>query len=136
MTDTAQAEAASEAAIMAMVRRFYALCFEDDVLGPMFRALITDFEEHYRIVADFWSHSLLGTTRYNRGTPYTHHVGMKVEEVHFERWMAAFGQAAAEELPAPLAELAMKRARHMTESFKMGLLPLKAPEPRPSGAAA
>ncbi|MEJ2408276.1 MAG: group III truncated hemoglobin [Novosphingobium sp.] len=125
-----------EAAIMAMVRRFYELSLEDDLLGPMFRAEIGDFEEHYGIVADFWSHALLGTDRYKRGTPYVHHTKLKVEEAHFERWMAAFGQAVEEELPPELAEPAMQRARHMTESFKMGLLPLPTPKKPPLGAPA
>ena len=120
-------DAAAEAQVMAMVRRFYDLCFADDLLAPMFRAMISDFDEHYSIVADFWSHALLGTHRYQRGTPYSHHTHMVVTEAHFDRWMAAFEQAVREILPADLADLAMKRAAHMTISFKMGLLPL--PEP-------
>ncbi|MCT2400309.1 group III truncated hemoglobin [Novosphingobium mangrovi (ex Huang et al. 2023)] len=129
-----------EVAIMAMVRRFYTLSLDDDLLGPMFRAEIDDFDEHYGIVADFWSHALLGTDRYKRGTPYVHHTGLKVEEAHFDRWMVAFAQAVDEELPDELAGPAMQRALHMTESFKMGLLPLKAPDAaaraRPTGASA
>lgn len=113
-----------ETQISALVRRFYALSLADDVLGPMFREAITDFEEHYGIVQDFWSHALLGTTRYKRGTPYVHHVGLQVQEVHFEHWMQAFTRAVAETLPPDLAELALKRAAHMTQSFRMGLLPL------------
>jgi len=125
-----------EAAIMAMVRRFYDLSLADDLLGPMFREEIGDFEEHYGFVADFWSHALLGTDRYKRGTPFTHHIHLKVEEAHFERWMAAFEQAAAQELPADLAAMALQRARHMTESFRMGMLPLPKPKARSAGAAA
>ncbi|MCJ2179124.1 group III truncated hemoglobin [Novosphingobium album (ex Hu et al. 2023)] len=127
---------AAEAAIMAMVRRFYDLCFEDALLGPMFRAEIDDFEEHYGFVADFWSHALLGTDRYKRGTPYVHHTKLTVEETHFDRWMAAFEEAVNEELPEELAGPAMQRARHMTESFKMGMLPLPTPKTRPMGAPA
>ena len=125
-----------EAAIMAMVRRFYALSLEDDLLGPMFREEIADFDGHYGIVADFWSHALLGTDRYKRGTPYVHHTNLKVEETHFDRWMAAFEQAVEEELPEELRGPAMQRARHMTESFKMGMLPLPAPKKPPLGAPA
>ncbi|HZU65317.1 MAG TPA: group III truncated hemoglobin [Novosphingobium sp.] len=124
-------DAAGEAAIMAMVRRFYDLCLADDLLGPMFRAVIDDFDAHYGIVADFWSHALLGTHRYQRGTPYSHHTHLTVSEAHFTRWMAAFGQAVGEILPAPLADKAMQRAAHMTASFRMGLLPLPEPGPRP-----
>lgn len=116
-----------EAAIAALVRRFYALALDDDLLGPMFREVIHDFDEHYHIVEDFWSHALLGTDRYKRGTPYVHHTHLKVEEEHFTRWMAAFAQAAKETLPPDLAEAAMKRAEHMTRSFRMGLLPLTPP---------
>ncbi|MCB2059870.1 MAG: group III truncated hemoglobin [Novosphingobium sp.] len=125
--DGAPAADESEALIAALVRRFYDHALADDVLGPMFRAEIDDFEEHYGIVQDFWSHALLGTDRYKRGTPYVHHTQLKVEEVHFERWMDCFSRAVAETLPPELAEPAMKRARHMTESFRMGLLPLTPP---------
>lgn len=128
-------QVATEAQIAALVRRFYALALDDDLLGPMFRAAIGDFEAHYTIVEDFWSHSLLGTTRYQRGTPYSHHAHMKVEEAHFDRWMAAFTAAAHETLPPPGATLALKRAAHMTSSFKAGLLPLPAPRPRPAPPA-
>lgn len=116
-----------EVMVEALVRRFYALALDDDVLGPMFRETIDDFDEHYGIVQDFWSHALLGTDRYKRGTPYVHHTRLKVEEVHFTRWMKAFTRAVEETLPPELAEAAMKRARHMTESFRMGLLPLSPP---------
>ncbi len=120
----------TEAQISAMVRRFYALSLDDDLLGPMFRDMIPDFDAHYGIVEDFWSHSLLGTDRYQRGTPYSHHAHLKVEPAHFDRWMTAFTAAVRETLPPVGAELALKRANHMTSSFKAGLLPLSAPGSR------
>ena len=116
--------AASEDDIRALVLRFYELALEDDLLGPMFRETISDFDEHYGIVQDFWSHTLLGTDRYKRGTPYVHHTHLKVEEAHFDRWMTAFEQAAHEMLPPEATDLALKRAAHMTLSFKAGMLPL------------
>jgi hemoglobin len=124
---------ATEADIRALVLRFYALSLADDLLGPMFRETIADFDEHYGVVQDFWSHALLGTSRYQRGTPYAHHVHLRVEPAHFDRWTAAFSQAARETLPPAAAELALKRAEHMTKSFKMGMLPL--PEPKPAASA-
>jgi len=124
---------ATEAEITAMVRRFYALALDDDLLGPMFRAAIADLEGHMAIVDDFWSHSLLGTTRYQRGTPYSHHAHLKVEEAHFDNWMKAFSTAVQETLPPEAAALAMKRAAHMTTSFKAGMLPL--PSRRPAEAS-
>jgi hemoglobin len=128
------AQVASEAQISALVRRFYELALADDLLGPMFREQIADFDAHYGVVEDFWSHSLLGTDRYQRGTPYSHHMHLTVEAAHFDRWMAAFTAAAHETLPSDGAALALKRARHMTMSFKAGLLPLPTPRPRPTEA--
>lgn len=126
---------ATEDDIVALVRRFYALALADDLLGPMFRAEIADFDGHYTIVEDFWSHSLLGTDRYQRGTPYSHHTHLKVEPEHFDRWMSAFTAAAQDTLPPAAATLALKRAAHMTTSFKAGMLPLPAPRSRPAAPA-
>lgn len=125
-------DAVAEGQITAMVARFYELCLADDLLGPMFRAAIPDLEPHMAIVADFWSHALLGTHRYQRGTPYSHHTHLTVEEAHFDRWMAAFDEATQTCLSVDMADRAMKRAAHMTMSFKMGLLPLPTPVPTSS----
>ncbi|NOW48484.1 hemoglobin [Novosphingobium sp. SG751A] len=122
--DPDRGDPAEEARISAMVARFYELCLADDLLGPMFRAAIPDLAPHMVIVEDFWSHALLGTHRYQRGTPYSHHTRLSVVEQHFDRWMAAFATATHECLSPDMAELAMKRAAHMTKSFKMGMLPL------------
>lgn len=118
---------ATEQDIHALVRRFYALALDDELLGPMFRETIPDFEAHFPIVENFWSHSLLGTGRYS-GSPFAHHIHLKVQQAHFDRWMAAFRQAVSETLPSPIDEMALKRAAHMTEAFKAGMLPL--PDPR------
>lgn len=123
MTD----EPLSEADIKALVQRFYALALDDDLLGPLFRATIPDFEAHFPVVEDFWSHVLLGTRRYG-GHPYVHHTHLNVEEAHFDRWMASFAEATQETLPPAAATLALKRATLMTESFKAGLLPLPKPK--------
>ncbi|CAN5311662.1 hypothetical protein BH10PSE13_BH10PSE13_23280 [soil metagenome] len=127
MTD--QDRPATEADIVALVRRFYALALDDDMLGPMFRETIPDLEAHYPVVEDFWSTALLGTTRYP-GSAYAQHVHLKVEPVHFDRWLAAFTQAVEETLPVAAADSAMKRARQMTNAFKAGLLPLPTPRKR------
>lgn len=120
---TTEIRAATEADITALVARFYELALADDLLGPMFRATIPDLEPHLRIVENFWSTHLLGSTLY-AGSAYAQHVHLKVEPAHFDRWMAAFTQAVEETLPAPAADSAMRRARQMTSAFKAGMLPL------------
>lgn len=131
MTATTAATPPSEEQIDRLVRRFYDKARLDDRLGPLFANAITDWEEHFRIVQDFWSNILLGTGRY-KGSPFPPHMQLPIELEHFDRWLELFAATAAEELPAQAAALAVSRAQHMTKSFRMGLFPWVGPDGRPS----
>jgi hemoglobin len=120
-----------EAAISACVDHFYSPALADEALGPMFREAIPDLAEHLQVIRNFWSHALLGTQRYS-GSSYAAHVHLPIELEHFERWLTLFETAARADLPAGLAEKAMKRARHMTASLRMGLFPFFDAEGQPS----
>jgi hemoglobin len=120
----------NEAAVLALVRRFYALWPEDPLLAPVLKA-IPDVEGHIQVVADFWSHALFGTARY-KGSVYAPHHRLPIELEHFDAWLKAFQTAAAETLSPELADQAMKRALHMSDSFKAGLFPWKTADGKPS----
>lgn len=122
---------ATEQQISDLVRGFYSRAETDDLLGPMFVAAIADWEGHLKIVENFWSHALLGTTRY-QGTPFGPHMRLPIELEHFSRWLSLFSETAREVLPAPAAQLAIAKANHMTESFKAGLFPWKDANGNPS----
>ncbi|QGM99383.1 group III truncated hemoglobin [Methylocystis parvus] len=122
---------AAEAAIRACVKRFYEIGGADPMLGPVFEKTIAELEPHLEIVANFWSHALLGTTRY-QGTPFGVHVNLPIEVEHFGRWLSLFKKAAAETMPEALATAAIARADHMTQCFQSGLFPFKDAEGRPS----
>lgn len=122
---------ASEAAIRACVKRFYEKGSADPVLGPIFAETIDQLEPHLEIVSNFWSHALLGTTRY-QGTPFGVHVNLPIEVEHFGRWLALFKEAALETMPQELGGAAIARADHMTQCFQSGLFPFKDAQGRPS----
>jgi hemoglobin len=122
---------ASEAAIRACVKRFYEKGDSDPLLGPIFAKSIPELAAHLEIVENFWSHALLGTTRY-QGTPFGVHVNLPVEPEHFARWLTLFVEAAKETMPDALAAAAIARAEHMTQCFQSGLFPFKDAEGRPS----
>jgi hemoglobin len=126
-----QALEETEAAIAACVEDFYASALADPDLGPMFREAIDDLPAHLQVIRDFWSHALLGTRRY-AGSPYPAHVKLPIEWPHFERWLTLFEAAARKDLPPALAERALARARHMTESLRVGLFPFHGPDGQPS----
>ena len=110
----------SERHIRELVRSFYERARSDPGLRPVFEAAISDWDEHHRIVEDFWSRTLLGTHRY-QGHPYPVHTQLPLKPEHFDRWLDLFQQTAREVLPTETASQAIARAEHMAESFKAGM---------------
>jgi hemoglobin len=127
--DEAQ-RAAIELAISGCVQRFYAKGMADPLLGPVFTA-IPDLAGHLEIIKNFWSRSLLGTERY-QGHPYPIHTTLRIEPVHFQRWVELFIESAWETLPKPQAEHAVAQASHMAQCFQAGIFPFTDAEGRPS----
>jgi hemoglobin len=128
---TTTATAAQEAAIDRMVRSFYERGLEDDVLGPIFRAAIHDWDAHIPIVASFWSSMIHGTQRY-QGNSFGVHTKLTFEPHAFDRWIAVFESAANEALTPEDAAKAIRIARHMAQSFKVGLFPFTGADGKPS----
>ncbi|WP_333879174.1 group III truncated hemoglobin [Methylobacter sp.] len=120
MTNTQNSEL-NEQHIVELVRRFYERALDDDSLRPIFEAVIHDWDEHHRVVENFWSYALLKTDRY-RNSPYSVHVPLPLQPEHFDHWLTLFRETATEELPPSAATEAIARAEHMAESFKAGML--------------
>jgi hemoglobin len=125
------ARADPEAAISSCVRAFYQKAREDALLGPIFAATVEDWDVHLRVVADFWSHALLGTDRY-QGKPFVVHARLPVELEHFDRWVALFEETACATLPPDLAAKAIAKAHHVAASFKAGIFPFVDKDGRPA----
>ncbi len=69
---------------------FYARIRQDEVLGPIFNGLITDWDQHLAKLVDFWSAILRRTARFS-GAPMPKHAalpGLSLEL--FERWLGLF----------------------------------------------
>jgi truncated hemoglobin YjbI len=129
-TDLVAALTDTEADLDRLVRRFYATAMEDDLIGPVFRRAVADWEQHFRIVRDFWSKSLLGTTRYN-GMPFAAHLNLDLKPAFFERWLEIFRATARQELSGPGADRAIAKVEHMSACFQAGLFPSAAERRRP-----
>lgn len=109
----------TEQMVSALVRRFYERADADELLGPIFRAAIPDWEGHLKLVADFWSRVLRGTDRY-RGCVMGAHAGMRVGQEHFDRWLALFRQSAAETLPPAAQQRALEVALFVDRRLRGG----------------
>ena len=120
MTDVRAADV--EEAIKTCVSEFYGKARQDPLLGPIFNKTVVDWDVHLRVIANFWSKVLLQTDRYN-GSPFVLHMNLPIEPEHFERWLALFEETVEATLPVEYATKALAKARHMGESFKVGIFP-------------
>ena len=111
----------TEAMIRSLVDAFYAKVRNDAELGPIFHARIHDWDEHLAKLADFWSSIVMMSGRY-KGRPMPVHAAIpEISDAHFGRWLALFGETAAEVCPPQAAHLFTDRAMRIAESLKAGI---------------
>lgn len=119
-TETARQAGIDEAMIERLVRRFYGRVQEDETLGPIFAARITDWEPHIERICAFWSSVVLMSGRY-RGQPMRMHAPLPVDARHFDRWLALFAETAEALCPPEAARQFVERARRIAESLELGI---------------
>lgn len=104
--------------VFLLVSSFYAKVRKDDVLGPFFNRVITDWDAHIDRLTDFWESSLFLKTKY-LGNPLEVHVRVDQEnnnsitELHFGLWLNLWFQTIDELFQGDYAENAKQRARKM-----------------------
>ena len=133
----------SEAAIRALVERFYATARRDALLGPVFaRAVGTedaDWVEHLDRISDFWSSAALRSGRY-QGDPFSVHLRLpELTPAMFTRWLALWGEACEAQFPpesAPgIAQAFRDRAARIAQSLQLGLFDRPGRQSMPSTSA-
>lgn len=101
--------------IARLVTTFYQRARADALIGPLFGAVVEDWDGHYRALTAFWAAQLRGRGTY-RGTPVAAHVAMaaRITPDMFERWLALWQDAAREVMPQDAATL-IARARRIAD---------------------
>ena len=110
----------NEENIALLVRTFYGRAREDALIGPIFDAVVADWDHHVAQIADFWSSMMLKTGRYN-GRPMRPHLMLELKGEHFDRWLQLFEPTTREIFPPEVAEMFIIRARRIADSFEMGI---------------
>lgn len=103
----------TETLIRAVVDDFYRRAREDDLLGPVFEARISDWDFHLARMADFWSAALLRTGRYSGHPVVVHSTIDGLSLAHFDRWVELFEVTVRDLCPPAPAEAFLSRARRM-----------------------
>lgn len=106
----AKADITTEEDIKILVHRFYDKVRRDEVLAPVFNAVIQgDWDMHLQKMCDFWGTLLLYTRKYLED-PMVKHMPLPIQQEHFDRWLQLFGQTVDECFAGDLATEAKKRA--------------------------
>ena len=96
MSSIPNSPAYTEKEIDQLVRSFYEKARKDPSLGPIFEAHVTNWEEHFVQMTDFWSGNLLGTNRFY-GAPMPKHLAVpNLRPELFEQWLKLFKQTTQE----------------------------------------
>ena len=104
--------------IRVIVDDFYAQVRKDELLGPVFSAVITgDWQPHLNQMYDFWNAALFGVPGF-RGNPFDKHAPLPISPQHFSRWLELFGQTIDRHFEGATAEDAKKRAGLMSALFQ------------------
>jgi len=101
-----------------LVTTFYDAVRKDELLGPIFNSVITDWEEHLEKLTDFWESNLFFKKKY-KGNPLTKHVEVDkqqngaINEMHFGVWLNLWFQTIDNLFVGEKAQIAKNRARNM-----------------------
>ncbi|RWE60534.1 MAG: group III truncated hemoglobin [Mesorhizobium sp.] len=112
-----------EGMIRCVVHGFYAEIRRDELLGPIFRDRIepNDWPRHLAKICDFWSATLLRSSRYE-GRPLPPHLAISgLGEAHFRRWLKLFRATVRRICPPEVAALFMDRALRIAHSFRLAV---------------
>jgi hemoglobin len=112
-----------ETMIRSVVHGFYDEIRRDELLGPIFLDRIepSDWPRHLAKMCDFWSATLLRTSRYD-GRPLPPHLTISgLGEAHFRRWLRLFRATVRRICPPEVAALFMDRALRVAHSFRLAV---------------
>jgi len=125
----------TEEILSQLVDRFYARVRDDESIGPLFNAAVSDWPEHLEKLTAFWSSVMLTSGRY-KGNPMAAHLrhAGQIEPAMFERWLALWRETARELLDGESASAIVAKAERIAESLQLGLF-FRFPSQRGTAAA-
>jgi hemoglobin len=112
-----------EAYISLLVDEFYRRIRADETLGPIFEEALGDrWDYHLPRMKSFWASVALNAGTYS-GQPVPAHKKLsRVQQSHFQTWLALFRQTLQDTSPTPEAvDYFMERANRIAESLQLAM---------------
>jgi len=107
-----------EAALPALLERFYARVRADAELGPVFNEAVGDWDHHLGTLADFWSSVMLTSGRY-KGNPMAVHLrhAARIPSEMFGRWLSIWTETTDEMMSPAVATVMQAKAARIAQSL-------------------
>lgn len=102
--------------IILFVDGFYSKVQQDELIGPVFNNVITDWGPHLEKMYKFWNAALFGVAGF-KGNPFAKHAPLPIETKHFDRWLTLFNETIDSYFEGEMAFDAKKRAGLMATMF-------------------
>lgn len=102
--------------IVWFVDSFYSKVQSDDLIGPIFNAVIEDWGPHLEKLYKFWNAVLFGIPGFT-GNPFARHAPLSLNREHFDRWLLLFNRTIDEKYEGIMATQTKKKAEMMAEMF-------------------
>ncbi|HEX5962050.1 MAG TPA: group III truncated hemoglobin [Rhodanobacteraceae bacterium] len=109
-----------EAGLAGQVERFYDKVRIDPLLGPVFNAVVEDWDAHKVLMTSFWATVALRSGHY-RGNPLAKHRPLPIGAEHFQRWLTLWRETAGEVLDAESAALLVGYAERIGYGMRVGM---------------
>lgn len=107
--------------IKILIDAFYEQVRQDELLGPVFSAVIkNDWQPHLDRMYAFWNAALFSEPGF-KGNPFAKHAPLPIQAAHFSRWLLLFNQTVDMHFNGPVAADAKHRAHLMGAMFQAKL---------------
>ncbi|MEP7351146.1 MAG: group III truncated hemoglobin [Sphingorhabdus sp.] len=120
--DAARAVGIDDALISRLVEAFYSQVRNDDLLGPIFSAHVSNWNPHLARMKDFWASIIMESGRY-LGQPMQKHITIGgLEQRHFDRGLTLWRSTVDSLVTNPqAAEQFRSSADRIAKSLLMGI---------------
>jgi hemoglobin len=102
--------------IQLFVDEFYGRVRKDNLIGPVFDNVITDWQPHLDKMYAFWNAALFGVAGF-KGNPFAKHAPLPIAQEHFGRWLELFSETIDAHFAGPMAVETKQRAGLMATMF-------------------
>lgn len=102
--------------IQLFVDGFYSKVRQDELIGPVFAGVITDWQPHLKKMYAFWNAVLFGEPGF-KGNPFAKHAPLPIVQEHFGKWLELFAETIDENFEGPMAAETKQRAGLMATMF-------------------